>query len=335
MGKTELTDDFLKAVTNIDFDESFKQKSILLKKEFVISDLGMSARNYQQWKDLRITPPVKKEHKKDTKREWVRLNFVEYVWMKIVISLRDLGYPYADIEKAKCYLFESLNFDVGEKLSIENPDIVGNLMDHFANGELSKELKEVLEDAIKSPKFLNKVSSLFSEQRTRLEVIIFQAIAQKNDEIGLGFFKGGECEPFNWNLIVLFDQWHPNIKKEDVLNATIRKPHIYISITKFIMDFISEDEKQEHELSMVMLSTEELSILRELRSKEYKNIIINYDKGTDTKIIKTEKEKKIKESEVKDFIKQVLFAPNCKITYTTTKKGDLIINTILTKKLNK
>ena len=253
--------------------------------------------------------------------------------MKIVISLRDLGYPYADIEKAKGYLFESLNFDVGEKLSIENPDIVGNLIEHFTNGELSKELKEVEEDIIKNPDFLNKISSLFSKQRTRLEVIIFQAIAQKKDEIGLGFFKGGECEPFNWNLFVSFDKWHPNVKKVDVLNATIRKPHIYISITKYIMDFISEDEKQEHEISMVMLSTEELSILRELRSKEYKNIIINYDKGNDTKIIKTEKEKKIKESEVKDFIKQVLFAPNSKITYTTTKKGDLIINTIVTKKI--
>jgi hypothetical protein len=335
MGKTELTDNFLKEMKNIDFDESFKQKRIFSKKEFVISDLGLSARNYQQWKDLRITPPVQKDNKKETKREWVRFNFVEYVWMKIVISLRDLGYPYADIEKAKGYLFESLNFDVGEKLSIENPDIVGNLIEHFTNGELSKELKEVAEDIIKNPDFLNKISSLFSKQRTRLEVIIFQAIAQKKDEIGLGFFKGGECEPFNWNLFVSFDKWHPNIKKVDVLNATIRKPHIYISITKYIMDFISEDEKQEHEISMVMLSTEELSILRELRSKEYKNIIINYDKGNDTKIIKTEKEKKIKESEVKDFIKQVLFAPNSKITYTTTKKGDLIINTILTKKLNK
>jgi hypothetical protein len=333
MGKTELTDNFLKEMKNIDFDESFKQKRILSKKEFVISDLGLSARNYQQWKDLRITPPVQKDNKKETKREWVRFNFVEYVWMKIVISLRDLGYPYADIEKAKGYLFESLNFDVGEKLSIENPDIVGNLIEHFTNGELSKELKEVAEDIIKNPDFLNKISSLFSKQRTRLEVIIFQAIAQKKDEIGLGFFKGGECEPFNWNLFVSFDKWHPNIKKVDVLNATIRKPHIYISITKYIMDFISEDEKQEHEISMVMLSTEELSILRELRSKEYKNIIINYDKGNDTKIIKTEKEKKIKESEVKDFIKQVLFAPNSKITYTTTKKGDLIINTIVTKKI--
>jgi hypothetical protein len=101
------------------------------------------------------------------------------------------------------------------------------------------------------------------------------------------------------------------------------------------MDFITTEEKEERGLAFALLNNEELAVLRELRNKEYKNIIINYDKGTNTKIIKTEKEKKIKESEVKDFIKQVLFAPNCKITYTTTKKGDLIINTILTKKLNK
>ena len=65
MGKTELTDNFLKEMKNIDFDESFKQKRIFSKKEFVISDLGLSARNYQQWKDLRITPPVQKDNKKE------------------------------------------------------------------------------------------------------------------------------------------------------------------------------------------------------------------------------------------------------------------------------
>ena len=71
-----------------------------------------------------------------------------------------------------------------------------------------------------------------------------------------------------------------------------------------------------------------------MKNKDYKNITLNYDKGTDTKIIKTEREKKIKESEIKDFIKNIVFAPNCKTTYTKTIKGDLIINTISTKKLN-
>ena len=138
-----------------------------------------------------------------------------------------------------------------------------------------------------------------------------------------------------FHLIGMFDKWHPNVKSEDVLNETIRRPHLYISLTKYIIDFITTEEKEERGLAFALLNIEELTILKELRNKEYKNIIINYDKGTNTKIIKTEKEKKIKESEVKDFIKHVLFAPNSKITYTTTKKGDLVINTILTKKLNK
>ena len=218
---------------------------------------------------------------------------------------------------------------------MDNADIVKHLIDFFAKDSLTDEMKNLMAEIVDNPIILKKMSSLFTSRKLRLELLIFDAIANKNMEVGIGFFEGGECLPFNWNMIVMFDKWHPNVKSEDVLNETIRRPHLYISLTKYIMDFITTEEKEERGLAFALLNNEELAVLRELRNKEYKNIIINYDKSTNTKIIKTEKEKKIKESEVKDFIKQVLFAPNCKITYTTTKKGDLIINTILTKKLNK
>ena len=334
MTKIELTDTLLKQISQADFAEYFKQYTILTKKQFLARDLGLSARNYQQWKELGITPATEKVSKTDEKREWVKLNFVEFIWMQMVISLRKLGYPYSDIKTARDFLFATVELEPNVNIPKDNPDIAKHLIEFFAKDTLSAEMKEVMGDMMNNPIILKKMSAMFTERKQRLELLIFDAIANKNMEVGIVFFESGECLPFNWNMIVMFDNWHPNVKSEDVLNDTIRRPHLYISLTKYIMDFITTEEKEERGLAFALLNIEELTILKELRNKEYKNIIINYDIGTNTKIIKTEKEKKIKESEVKDFIKHVLFAPNCKITYTTTKKGDLIINTILTKKLN-
>lgn len=335
MTKTQLTENIIQQLSKVDFGDYFKQYTILTKKQFLARDLGLSARNYQQWKELGITPPTDKEDKPDGKREWVKLNFVEFVWMKMVVSLRNLGYPYADIKNARDFLFETVNLDPNLTITKDNPDIAKHLIEFFAKDKLSEDMKGVMEEIFNNPIFFKKMSALFTSKKQRIELFVFDAIANKHMEVGLGFFEGGECLPFNWNMIVMFDNWHPDVKKEDVLNETIRRPHIYISLSKYIMDFISAEEKEERGLDFALLNNEELAVLRELRNKEYKNITINYDKGTDTKIIKTEKEKKIKEAEVKDFIKHVLFAPNCKTTYTKTKKGDLIINTISTKKINK
>ena len=334
MNKVKLPDSFSKEISRMDFGDYFKQYSELSKKQFLISDLGLSARTFQQWKELEITPPSEKDNTKEGKREWVRFNFIEFLWMKMLISLRDLGYPYADIKKAKEFLFTTHDLGVSMNRVKNNSEIVNDLTDFYTKDNLPDDIKAVLIEAIKNPIIIDKISNLFSKKSYLFELLIFDAINNKNKEMGIGFFEKGDCLPFDWNLIVLFDKWGHDINKEDVLNNSIRKPHIYISITKFIMDFITEDEKQERELILSMMTDEENNLLRELRSKDYKNIIINYDKGTDTKIIKTEKEKKIKESEIKDFIKNIVFAPNCKSTYTKTKKGDLIIDTISTKKLN-
>lgn len=136
-------------------------------------------------------------------------------------------------------------------------------------------------------------------------------------------------------MFLNIEQWHESISKGDVIRSTMRRPHIYISITKYIADFIVADEKTGGELSCVMLSASEQELLRQFRSNEYKTITINYDKGTNTKIIKTEKEKRVKEAEIANYIQNIIFAPHCKTTFTRTNNGDLIINSVKTKKLNK
>lgn len=334
MNKTEFTAEFLKEISQGNFVEYFQQFSVLSKKQFLISDLGLTARKFQQWKELGITPPTIKEKKKDEKREWTKLDYIENIWMKMIISLNNIGYSYTNINNAKEFLFKTIDLDSAMKRAEDEPKIIKQLTDFYAKDSIPDDLKELFADSIKSTEFIDKMSNQFSKRRSLLELLIFEAIQNKNMEIGVAFFENGRCLPFNWNLLVTFDAWSEDLTKEEVLNSTIRTPHIYISITKFIMDFLAEEGIQKQELALVMYNNEEITLLRELRNKDYKNITINYDKGTNTKIIKTEKEKRIKETEVQNVIKNILFAPNSKTTYTKTNNGDLIINTITTKKIN-
>jgi hypothetical protein len=100
------------------------------------------------------------------------------------------------------------------------------------------------------------------------------------------------------------------------------------------MAFITEAEKEGRELAFSLLNNDELTVLRELRNKEWKNITVNYDKYKGSKIIKTEKEIKIKDSEVKDFIENMIFSIDTEIIIKKTNNGELIINSTRKKKLN-
>jgi hypothetical protein len=100
------------------------------------------------------------------------------------------------------------------------------------------------------------------------------------------------------------------------------------------MAFITEAEKEGRELAFSLLNNDELTVLRELRNKEWKNITVNYDKYKGSKIIKTEKETKIKDSEVKDFIENMIFSTDTEIIIKKTNNGELIINSTRKKKLN-
>jgi hypothetical protein len=334
MDQQSILTQYLEEIKGVDFTSYFEQHTKLSRKEFLIRDLRISARDYQQLKEQGVTPNNEDRNKDRNKREWVRFNFSEYLWMKMVISLRNLGYPYSYIKKAKNYLFESENLDYINQLPGDKDETLNQLLSFYIKDELPSEFKFVLKELMGSDAFLQKFKAIFSNKKTKLERIVFEAYTNKNTEIGIGFFDDGDCVSMNWNIILQMNNWAKNTMGYDLIEGTIRRPHVYISMSKLIMDFISEDEKIEREISHVLLSPAELKILRAIRSNEYKNIIVNYDKGTNTKILKTEKEKKVKESEIKNFMKDYLFAPFTTHQMKKTNSGDLIINIIKTTKLN-
>ena len=68
------------------------------KENFRLGDTGVSARNLNHWKQKGLLP---------LKRQggWTNFSFLEYIWLKIIQSLREFGLSLDALEKVKDWVF--------------------------------------------------------------------------------------------------------------------------------------------------------------------------------------------------------------------------------------
>ena len=322
----------INGMTEADSAELMKFFSSISEKDFTLKETNVSTRVFQHWKNRGLIPftDVNPEES-DKKREWVRLRFSEYLWIKTVDTLRNFGYPFESIKKAKDDLFKGNVFDMAGSIQQNNPEFSKSMVEFFVKDNHSKEIKEELTELFKSRENIKLLKKLFAKSNNLWDLLIFNAKESKGTEMGIVFLEDGTAIPLMWNMLLNFEGW--GISNVEIFNAVIRIPHLYISLTNYILDFIADEERHEYLLKFSLLSNDEFDLLNKVRSKEYKNITINYDKGTETKVIKTEKEKKVSKENISDFLKNVLLDQHRTTTIKATRNGDLIINTEKTKKL--
>lgn len=330
MNNINHVEQILSEFAKVDKNELFKFYKSLSQKLFLLTDTGITTRTYQHWKTFDLIPKTSEETIDDKKREWVRLTFNDYLWLKTVNTLRNFGYPFEDIKKVKDILFSGGLIDDAKSSLKEKPDFFKNLIEISIKERLPEEMKVALQTILSDEKLVSQLVGMLSMQMNLWNLLIFQAIQNKKNEYGLFLFENGVCIPFQGDIF--YGSSILDFKKEDV-QKFFRTPHLYISITNLIIEFIVDEEKKDYVFDLSLVNEQEHDLLRKFRSNEYKKITINYDKGQNSKIIKTEKEKKVKKENINDFIENILRNPYVKVNLTATKRGDLIVNVEKTKKL--
>ncbi|MEI7802862.1 MAG: hypothetical protein WCI97_09480 [Bacteroidota bacterium] len=322
----------INGMTEADSAELMKFFSSISEKDFTLKETNVSTRVFQHWKNQGLIPFTDANpEESDKKREWVRLKFSEFLWIKTVDTLRKFGYPFESIKKAKEDLFKGNVFDMADSIQQNDPELSKRMVEFFVKDNHSKEIKEELTELFKSRENIKLLKKLFEKSNNLWNLLIFNAKECKGTEMGIAFLEDGTAIPLMWNMLLNFDGW--GISNVEIFNAVIRTPHVYISLTKYILEFIADEERNDYLLKFSLLSNDEYDLLNKVRSKEYKKITINYDKGTETKVIKTEKKKKVSKENISDFLKNVLLDQHRTTTIKATRNGDLIINTEKTKKL--
>ena len=78
----------------------------VFEPQLTASDLGISYRTINNWEanDLMLSERINKSG-------WRKFTFVDYVWLNIVLELRNLGFPLPKILKLKDFLNEAIDDD--------------------------------------------------------------------------------------------------------------------------------------------------------------------------------------------------------------------------------
>ena len=94
-------------------------KNKLLEPIFQKNDLSISYRTLNHYDSKRILL-----NKRENSRQWRKFNAIEFVWIELVIILREIGMPLSKIKLLKNKLFEE-----GKKGSIDKANFINKSFD--------------------------------------------------------------------------------------------------------------------------------------------------------------------------------------------------------------
>jgi hypothetical protein len=189
------------------------------------------------------------------KGDWKKVNYTEYIWIKIIEELRKYGFNYDEIELIEQNLFEELT--IGELLQAVNDD-KENIIDKLGDEPLNK----------LNAFDLSQVDINESTGITQLENIIVQAIVTSEDW-SLLFLKDtpGACIPMSSESLRGF--YEKNIINE--LSIKLTETYLSVSLTRIIANFLIRRNNSFESRTISILTKEEHAVLKHIR-KKYKNL---------------------------------------------------------------
>lgn len=236
---------------------------------FTPKDLDVSYTNLNYWDKQGI---LSSNRKGET--SWRNFNFIDYVWIRVITELRNVGAPIELIRLWKNQLFSGV-------------DTNSLILDHLKANE--KELESALNfgskanrliiDEIRSWKKLDpKKAKKFG--LTYFCYSILHTISTRTHVSLLFFCDGGSAF------------WFQNSSKsldQEFLNIVNTQTHIRVSISSIISDFLLDERSTFLMEQIPILNVSEIRLLEIINSGNYETVKINFK---DKKIVSVELTKK-------------------------------------------
>lgn len=188
------------------------------------------------------------------KGDWKKLNYVEYIWLKIVEELRIYGFTYEEIELIKDNLFYKFTYE--ELLNACKID-VGSVKEKLEQNDInileSTEVKDIDSNSI---------------DVTVIDLIIADVITRA-EQCSILFFKDelGTFIPISTDNFRGFDQ----INSSDAIQKKIKETFLSISLSGIISNFLIDGDEAFEKRTVSVLTKEEHDLLKHVR-KRYDNI---------------------------------------------------------------
>lgn len=223
------------------------------------------------------------------KGDWKKLNYVEYIWLKIIEELRDYGFTYEEIELIKHNLFYKFTYE----------ELVNAYKIDFENAK--EELGQNAIDEFESIKEKKLDSNSFDV--TVIDLIIADVITRA-EQCSILFFKDelGTFIPISTDNFRGFDQ----IDCSDTIQEKLKETFLSISLSSIISNFLIDGDQAFEKRTVSVLTKEEHDLLKHVRKRydNIKNIQIRF-KNNQMKMLEVTTVKKAKlESRLLEHIKK-------------------------------
>lgn len=253
---------------------------LMREKVFVIKDTGVDPKIFQVWKARGLVDFIERG-------KWARLNLVEYLWLRVLETMRKFG---CSVKLMKTIYNDLFTKAFEENLAAKN---FKSHYDHYK--KLSKirslttdesELLETMQYVVDNPElqvqFKNEIS-YFSQ--------LVEGCLRYKVKAGLIIFEDATFTTF------LEPPNDADSERAKVIDAD--KPQLYIPLSNYILQFIADEDKHVFLTSSGLLSEDEYRVIKEIRNRNVKSIKITFKEKGGIEKIECDKRGLIKGDEAK------------------------------------
>ena len=286
----------IKEIQSSDVGKNFIK--IMKERSFLLKDTNVSSRVYNSWKNAELL-----DSPLEDSRKWVKLNFIEYIWLAIVRDLRVFGISFEVIKKIKAEVLSSPSLIVKEV--IDEKKINKMLIEMISVKEsCSKvEAEKILGDIKKesnSETNVQLIEKFFGRSPSLIETYLCLKAVCNYDSSLFIFLKNIKSDPetaikeledtseLNWFLYCQVNEGRPNDDK--LKEFLFSKPRLELPLSNYIDFFTFNHLEKSKKLGWI--SEEEAKLLHHVREGNAEQITITLKNKKVERIAVTKNESK-------------------------------------------
>ena len=278
------------------------------ERKFTVKDIGVDYRWIDHWHAKGLLIGNYEE------RKWRKFNLVEYVWLKMIIKMREFNIGLETIKSVKDLL--DFDFTVDDFMKNSEIDLMG-IIPNFAPSGRETTAKILLKD--------KEVLEKIKQTHINLLELYIMDILMLYSYYSILISSNGEIIPVKYSYLELYSD------KMEFKNF-INKSYLAISITEILRDFIVEkDIDLNNKKRLAILTEEESMVLNAIRQDDLKSVIVKFDKNKKISFLEEVRESKIDKAArlaelilAKGYHDITIKTQNGEIVYCENKKKTMI-----------
>lgn len=242
----------------------------ITEKKAPLSISKISTRSYLHWKEMKL---IDSEENSADKRNWVKLNIYEFVWLEMINTCRNFGLPIKDLQIMKAQLMDIPAIEMVKDID----DFQNALKGHITLGKPTYSEEEIL-NQINSIKYISEIiGEIPLEDRIHLTLLGSQVnrLLLLNTNLKLRIFKEDEFI----EIILLTDEQYDQLLELEPYQ--IIRPHLTIDINNIIERFIGEPKNEKNLERWGFINKKERKVLDAIRNKDFSHIIIKRNNNSE------------------------------------------------------